>query len=464
MAYFYVDAATGADSLSNGGSWATACASLFYLLNTATANPAAGDTIYMRANASETTKDTTAGALTIATAGTVVSPIKIIGVVTGTTNAGASVVAADLAVKTGDQPVLELTGAGNDLTITGVVEWSYCRIDVPDRIIMSGITTRVFFEKCDIDANEIYWNSGAGRREFIDCDTDLVKGIVGVSAPDLRVIGGTFTAAGAVSTTFLYYTAYASEYEFIGVDLSAGTFTDLYENDPAGGPMVRAKFRNCKMPATYDIMQAATWTADNGRGHLEMIGCHSTTSLASGLSYQEYHYENAQGICQSEETIVRTGGADDGASGSFSYKLTPHANSTLTGSRGASIKTPWMRKWVGGGTAITLTAYFVNDDASGDARDYNRGEAWLELLTPDSADTAQHDFNIDDDGGHVLDNATAITDDTGSTWTTVNTYKQKLSVTVTPGYTGFAYGRVVIAKGPQATPDNVYVDAVLEQT
>ncbi|RKZ99889.1 MAG: hypothetical protein DRQ42_06795, partial [Gammaproteobacteria bacterium] len=174
-------------------------------------------------------------------------------------------------------------------------------------------------------------------------------------------------------------------------------------------------------------------------------------------SIQDYRYEDAFGTIDSEATIVRTGGADDGASGAFSYAMTPKADGTLEGSC-AALKSPWLTTWVEGGSQ-TLTIYICNDTAS---TDYLEDEVWVEFYTPDSGDTAQHDLTFDPTD-HILESATTITDDTGSTWGAGGNNHQKLSVTVTTGFEGFAYARLHLAKR-QATPDTLYLDPVIVVT
>ena len=196
----------------------------------------------------------------------------------------------------------------------------------------------------------------------------------------------------------------------------------------------------------------------NATGVTTAVGCSDTTSQAVGSSIQNYQYSDAFGSIVNESTIVRTGGADDDATGLFSYAMTPNASATLEGS-GANLASSWMSVWVAGG-ATTLTVYIANSSAS---TDYNQDEAWVEFYTPDAGDTAQHDQTFFPAGARLLDSSTAITDDTGSTWGTGGNNHQKFSATVTTGFEGFAYARLHLAKR-EASPTTLYLDPAIAVT
>ena len=207
-------------------------------------------------------------------------------------------------------------------------------------------------------------------------------------------------------------------------------------------------------------------------GSVELIGCSSVTSITNTDSIQAYDFENAFGTISEEVTIVRTGGADDQATGVFTYAHTPHANIGLASSN-AALKSRFMRVWVDGGTSITLTIFTTHDNAGSINRDLYESEMWAEVFTPDNGDTAQHDFTAiataaptlgDQDIERLFSSTTATgADDTASTWATHNTYKRKFTVTFTPGYAGWAYARVYLAYN-NATPVTVYIDPKIEIT
>jgi hypothetical protein len=169
---------------------------------------------------------------------------------------------------------------------------------------------------------------------------------------------------------------------------------------------------------------------------------------------QDLLIQNEFGSIENEATAVRTNGADDGASGGFSYALTPVASKTAEGA--AALISPWIYKWVPGGSAQTLTVHIANDGAS----DFNRDEVWAEFLTVSATDSPEHDLQAEDSGfaQTMLGGATAVTDDTGSTWGTGASNHQKFEHTVTPGFEGWAMVRVHYQKRFTASPDVLYVD------
>lgn len=445
MAYFYVDANTGTDSLGNGGSWAAATATLIYLLDTATVNPAAGDVVYVRANASETVPDTAASPRTITSPGTTNQPLRVIGVKTGTTNTGASVVAADLAVRSGDQPVIECTGAGNDMNIDGSIIFYGIHFICPDRFQTGGVEDTLIFHQCSITTTWVTL-AHTSKMEFDDCELILTSGIRIAAAGILRMLGGEIT--GTITNLISNAPSFIS-IEFIGVDLSGATITNLIDDANTAANII---FRNCRHNATNEVATALT-----AIGRIELIGCNNTATKSNTGSYQDYYCETPYGIVVNDPTIVRTGGADDGADGSFSCKLTPHANAVLEGSA-ANLESPWFRVWVAGGSSITATVYTTHDNAGTLGRDLYRHELWCEFYTPDASDTAQHDQTYNHATDFILDNTDAAgTDDVTSTWVTYDTFKRSFAATVTPGFEGFVYAKIHLAHNA-ATPVSVYVD------
>jgi hypothetical protein len=464
MAYFYVDVATGTDSLGNGGSWAAACATLKYLCETATANPAAGDVVYMRANASETTKETYAASTSITGAGSLKNPIRVIGVKSGTTNTGASVVASDIAVRSGDQPVIQVTGTTtNDLGLDGSFVFYGINIDVDRRFNSEGTHNRIKeFHECDITTGgTIRTNDWDTLWHFHNCTIDSAITLQGHGHH--RYINCTFTFNGANFFGGMNTTSYT---EIIGCDFSSMVLSGALfgDNDISG----RIELQNCKMPASYN---KHTLTPVAGEGYFQMVGCSDNTAAKGNTtSYQDFWKRTAWGIVENEATVVRTGGATDGATGTFSYKLTPDTDSvapgSTCGSAACSVASPWLRVWVAGGSSITLTVYTTHDNAGTLGRDLYRNELWCEFYTPDSGDEAQHDQALlDNANDFLLDGTTSAgTDDTTSTWGTHNTYKRSFSTTVTPGFEGFAYARVHNAHRDATNPVTVYVDPQIEVT
>jgi hypothetical protein len=455
MAYFYVDAATGAAwPTNNGTNWTQAINSLTNLLDNATI--AAGDVIYYRAN-DETTKDTAATARTITTAGTNFNPTRIIGVKSGTTNTGSGVTTSDLAVRSGDQPVFEVTGASlNDATINGSAVFFGVKFIIDRRFFPSTTHNQIFgFYQCHFENTEIRVGDWNQRVEYYDCEFTSVQ-LNGQGSGNRYVHGGIWNGTqsyicGRLNTTNKLF--------FIGVDFSGATISTAFADN--GNMRTSLEVKNCKLPTSMTWLGDAT--PDTPEGYLMAIGCSDNTAAkGSGTSYQNYYYADIGGVIENEATVVRTSGATDGATGTFSYKMTPHANQSIACTL-ADIKSPWLRVWVAGGVSTTLTVYTVHDDAGTIGRDLYETELWVEWWTPDADDDANHDYTFEGFTDFFLDGTTtaAGTDDTASTWATYNTYKRSFSTTVTPGFEGWAYARVHLAQA-SATPVTLYVDPKIE--
>ena len=235
---------------------------------------------------------------------------------------------------------------------------------------------------------------------------------------------------------------------FTGVDLSAMSTTQHFINNSIQIAFGHLLLRNCKLNTSW-VLSSGTWA---GGSAIELIGCDGTTSRTASI--QDYEFESFAGTIDLETTILRTGGADDQSAGAFSYVILPRANSTREGTV-ARLETPWFSVWVAEGSA-TATIYVTN--AVGD---YNLDEMGAEFYAPDDADSSQFDITRDAPDTRLLDSSTAATDDTDSTWVTHNTFKQKFTATINPGYEGILLGRLWVAKR-QASPDAVYVDPLIE--
>ena len=445
MAYYYMD--TDAAGTASGLDWTNAVVSLENLLTKMTAP---GDIGYVMGGSSV---DTTAATRTFTSAGTVSNPCKIIGVKTGTTNTGASVVASDLPIRGTDTLAhISNTGASSDIKFdSGYATWSGLHFTSGDQWNMSSKTFLHTFINCELTlADDLILNGDSEHMVWINCEYEpLVAGVDLrlLQRSSLRVFGGGMAATANPTVLLRADAAFA---EFTGFDMT-NLGNNTIQSPTADG---RVSFTNCKTPATFTELGS---TPTKSSYSLTMVGCNSNTAAKTSTeSFPDYYYGDAFGSIVNHPTIVRTGGADDSASGAFSYAMTPHANATLEGT-GANLKSPQMAVWLAGG-ANTLTVYFCNDSAS---TDYNEDEVWIEWFTPDAGDTAQHDQTFTPAGAGLLDSSTAITDDTGSTWGTGGNNHQKLSITVTTGFEGWAYARLHLAKR-SATPDTLFLDPKIE--
>ena len=438
MTDYYVEIDSGTSG-GAGTSWATARDTL----ENGLALCSAGDRLFVKGTAT----DTAAASRTFTTNGTVSSQVSVYGCKDATTATPPG--ASDLVVKGTDTlPHIEVTGALNDMTFAGFAYFYGLRFTCPDRFLVSGthLTAHGVYDSCEIKGVAQLRTVGT----YYNCDIDVSNGLI--SYP-MFFYDCTFDFTG-LSVLCGFHTEPYLPIEFYGCDLSnlsSGTLVDgTYE--------WRAKFQNCKLPATYTAVD----TIDNDNVSVTITGSDDTTALTNGSSIQQYSYEDLYGTVDLEITKVRTGGATDGATGSFSYAM--QTTSSVKDGTEFNLKSPWLSVWVDGGASTTLTVYIANDAAESAANDLHEDEIWLEAYTPDASDTAQYDRTVDPSGtGRFLDESTtSITDDTGSTWGTGANNHQKLSVTVTPGYTGYAYVRVCYAKS--TTPPEVYIDPEIEVT
>lgn len=438
MAFFYQKSGgslgAGSDA-SDGLTWATAKLTIEGLL----AAMSAGD-VGIRQG---TTTDTASSSRTFTSPGTITNPCKLIGVVDGTTNTGVNVVAADLAVTL---PKIDCTGSASDITFAGSASYSNIHLQASDKFIFPSPAENSFINSKISATDDLSGLSQNSRVVLINTDFETLAANSSWIFGQLEWNGGTLIQT--VASPIIDTQNGGGRKTFTGVDFSAlGTTAFM----GGGGGENNVYLKNCKTPSVFNLFGSTV----AGSGSIEVIASSDTSSVGATDSIQDYMYEDAHGTIDLELTAVRTGGADDDASGAFSYAMSPTASATLESS-GATLKSPWMDVWIDGG-ATTLTVYIANDGAS----DLNLDEAWCEFYTPDVGDTAQYDQTFDAGDARLLDSTTAITDDTGSTWGAGGDNNQKFSVTVTTGYTGVAYARVHIAKR-SATPDTYFIDPRIE--
>jgi len=434
MAFFYVDT-DGSGATAPYDTWAKAGQSLVTVM----AAMSAGDVCYVQGAAGLTS----ATSITLASSGTAGNPCKIIAVKDGTTNTGTSVVTSDLLAKGTDTLFPITVTSNNSLTFSGYYSFTGFSFQPQGVIDLGNGVLEATFVGCDFDGDHSLRVGGiSGDAYLYNCDILVPRIQLDRADTRLKMYGG------KVSTT---NASYISNFtgggaDFYGVDFSGSTSVNFSQS----GVTRNMNFTNCKIPTSF----VSSPTITTIRAKAICIACSdNAASKGNTTSFSDYEEKGYYGTIDSETTIIRTGGADDGATGGFSYAMTANASATLEGSS-ANLKSPWLMAWVEGGASKTCTVYIANSTAS---TDYNEDEVWCEFYTPDSADTAQHDQTFDPALARLLDSSTAVTDDTGSTWGTGGNNHQKFSVTTTPGFEGFVYARVHLAKR-QASPDTLYLD------
>lgn len=449
MAFFYADF-DGSGASAPYGTWATAAQDMETVLGAMSA----GDTLFVQGLAT----DTAAAARTLTSSGTMANPCKIIGVQDGTTNTGTSVVTSDLVARgDADMPHISVTGGGNDLTFAGVADIYGFEVTVIDRTQTNNNDHTWTFNNCTFNPTGFFIIL-AGGAILNNCGINMAtnSSIYCRDGTGFHMNGGVVDFTGGSPTNFIVQVQ--APVDFIGVDLGNMATGKNLQNGTTAAKQSRLVFRNCKMPTSYTLHSGSAMTPKIQS--IELIGCNSNASAKGDTtSYPDYEYEDYYGTINLEATIVRTGGADDGASGLFAYAMTPTIDTTLAGTS-AALVSPWMDVWVEAGST-TITVHIANDTAS---TDFNEDEVWCEFYTPDSGDTAQHEQTFDPANEHLLESSTIITDDTGSTWGTGGNNHQKMSATVTPGFEGVVQVRLHFAKRYASSPATLFLDAYPEVT
>jgi len=448
MAYFYMNTDTGSNA-NDGTTWALSKLTFEGLL----AVLAPGDIGVIQGAAI----DSVAGTRTFTFQGTPNDPCKILGVKTGTTNTGANITVSDLAIRGTDTLTqVIITGATNDINFAGNAQIFGISFTCVDRLSINDILDNIKFISCililpgPVQTNE-------GSYIFLDCEIQSTGTAFRlwtrkneIEKP-IQMFGGLINFIISPSQSLVHPDLAFAGILFQGVDLSNMANIALLGNNNAG----TFDFINCSLPTNYSLSLAPF---DNDKCELRVIGSTSDSSIPDTDSIQDFKYRSTFGDIYSELVIVRTGGANDNASGLFSYAMTPASNGVLEGSP-ANLKSPWLSVWVQAGTK-TLTVFIANSAVAA-ATDYFEDEVWCEFYTPNQNDTAKHELNIYPGLSRLLESAIPVTDDIGSVWGPGGNNHQKFSITVSPGFEGVAYARVHLAKR-QLTPDTLYLDPKID--
>lgn len=442
MADRYYDPELGSDS-NDGSTWALAKLTIEAFLGIV----GDGDRGFARAN-NNSVIDTTAAARTLSFSTSTTNPSKIIAVKFGTTNEGSSIVASDVCVLGTDiLPHIQNTG-GNDMTVSSssVCNVSGLKIDTR-RLLANG--QNLVLNDCTIVQSDRF--HPLNHLRLVNCNVDFTSSACNfrINSRNFEWIGGIVTFSGTVDFLFDSTPFPAGQHLVDGLDIGGWATGQTLIDDMGAGNVI---FRNIKTPASFTAVN----TIAHEESSITLINLSDSTSMGATDSYQDYEYHDFWGSIVDETTVVRTGGADDDASGAFAYAMTVHSDVTQNGTEMA-LKSMWCEVWVEAGSA-TLTLFIANDTAS---TDYNEDEVKAEFLFPNSNDTAQHEFTRDSLNAYKVSSTTAVTDDTGSTWGTGGNNHQKFTAAINPGFEGWAYARVVLSKR-QTTPDTLYLDPKLD--
>ena len=458
MANVYVDLelATGDD---DGSSWANA----YQTMAAVAAGVSAGDIVYLQGDATGLSTQAWNFPHT-----DVNNPVIILGCKEGTSAEPPA--QSDLVPgwRTGDAsraweqtagnaaPTIQLNSdTSQDVAIRGCLYIYGVRMYCDDdfQFTSTSVGASIVLEECTIGVGQggagdlrlqLTQNGSQGHFRALNCEIDFGTNtgtaLAETQGMDGEFIGCVWNGADGQSIYRQDGNSLSGTMLFHGCDFSDSNYT------LAGTFMrgVRCIFRNCKLNASTTLLTSPQST----RSVVELIDCSSETGIGTGESVQTYARSEEAGTLTVETTIVRTGGADDGADGAFSYKITPSSGDTVPnyhGFRGPELST----RVEGDGTAKTVSVYINNASGS----DLNNDDVWLEVLYPSADGDAAHDWvttQMD-----LLDTPAAITDDSTSWGASDPGNAQVLSASISPDYTGLVICRVIVATGGT---DAVYVD------
>lgn len=434
---------TDGNNADTGLTWALAKANVANACSAA----ATGDSVYV----SQVHSETTAASITVAIAGTLASPGKLL--------CGNDAAEPPTALSTG--AIVAQTGSGNVVItgsayIYGISFRSGAAGNSGSFPMMSGSEWQRY-ERCEFRClgtlgGTIAGSSSAqGRLEFVDCDVLFSAAGSGIQARcDLHWNGGS-VISGSTSPTVLI-TAWNAVANFSArllvenVDFSNfGAGFNLSVAPHRSGVCI---FRNCKLPAS--------WTGSplsgsfSGPGRIEMYNC------ASGPLNYKVWIEDYAGSIKDETLIVRAGGSSNGTT-DISWKMASAANCQYPTQ---PLVSPEMLAWNDVvGTGITCVVELIHDSATALKDD----EVWLEVQYLGSGSNPKGTA-VSDSKADVLATGANQTS-SGATWSDgspsmSNPNKQKLSVSFTPQSKGYLIAKVMLAKSSKT----IYVDPYLGVT
>lgn len=436
MANLFVRSTDGSDA-DNGTTWALAKATL----SGAAAIDAAGDTIYVSDNHSESSGSTQ----TIALAGTYASPTRVLCVDDAGDPSSPTALATSAVVATTTSFGITVSGVGY---IYGHTFQAGSGGSSSNLTLAATDGNFLQFDSCKLICN----GSGTGSRINFGSATSNVESRVHLRNTDVKFTatghgivpaqckliweGGSLLAGGTSPTALILPAGNQIDVLVSGVDLSAaGAGMNLVAATASGAGTV--VFRNCKLPASWTGFPAA-YTSANVR--VEMWNCDSGDTNY-GMWINDYF-----GNITHEAVITRTGAAGNPL---ISWKMVSAADAEYPI---MVLRSPEMaiRNAVTG-SAVTVTVEIIHDSLT----DLNDDEAWLEVLYMGTAGVPLGTW-VADSKATVLSSAAAQTAST-VTWTTTgitNVRKQKLAVTFTPQKAGVIHARVALAKASYT----IYVD------
>lgn len=308
--------------------------------------------------------------------------------------------------------------------------------------------SRPIFENCTFRLNvsgaQIHTNDNAPVSDirWVNCwFNPTFSNQVITSAGGLIWTGGGLLA-GSAAITSLLGVGRAPMY-LDSLDLSAAASN--LDISTSGDSRAFARISNSKLPAS--------WTGDVQGGGVIGIGSRfEMFNCDSGSTNYRLRIRDYAGTIRDETTIVRTGGASDGAT-PLSWKMVSNTNASF----GVSpLRSSDIAVWNDAvGNSKTVTIEVITDNVT-----LTDKECWLDVVY--LSETGNPLGTIASDACGLL---STPANQTGSseTWTTTGLttpIKQKLSVTFTPQKVGFIYAVVHLARASTT----VYVDPKITVT
>lgn len=417
--------------------WANATLDL-----TRAANDAAGDFIYV----SDTHAQSTSTAISLAWAGTAASPTRIL-CVDDASGEPPTTLATTATVTTTGSAALEIKQSSSYLYCYGISficgEGSSSNISLTLNGSNGG---NAIYENCVFNLAttstsarlKLNASTPADNTVCIDCDFQFSSTSQGFVCPHGSIIGGSILSDAAVTTLFTSSGFFGHNISVSGLDMTNCAAAMNIANFALS--LDQLLVRNCKLPASWSgSITSATPSAGS------IFEMHNADSTDTNYRYQK---KTQFGIINSETTLVRTGGASDGAT-TISWKMASNADaewSHQTLDSGEIVR--WNETT---GSAITATIEILHDSVTA----LTDKEIWVEVQYLGTSGFPLGAF-IDDAAANYLSSAANQTT-SSETWTTSgmsNPNKQKLAVTFTPQEKGFIHATVKLAKASYT----VYVD------
>jgi hypothetical protein len=434
---------SGAGGSNDGSSWANA----FTTLTTAFATEVAGDTLYVAHDHAEST----AGAITLTSSGTVASPTKIVCV----SRAGSvPPVSADRRAT-----AQVLTTGNTNITFQGVAHYDGIIFRAGNSsgtasIQLSGTSAALRFDNCSLRCGSsgassrilIGGTSGSGAQVAAEFNNTTVS--FSAVSQSIQIAGllkwrNTLAALLGTIPTLLFQPASAGGgmAECIGVDFSAaGSGKTIAYVGGATATSTNMMFFDCKLDAAVTKSAAAAAIGDT---QVEFV-----RAGGSGTNYTVRRHRHT-GLLVEETTIVRTGGASDGTT-TIAWKIDTTANCSYS----TPFECPPIAIWNDTtGSPITATV----EGIWGGGAVPNDDDIWLDVEYLGDASSPQGSF-VNDGKADLLAAAAGQTS-SSETWGG-STTKFKLACTFTPQQKGWLYARIKCAKASST----FYIDPLITLT